>query len=55
LGLAGPAWWLHSRERIGAAQQAAGLEQEWAAAWAEGQGLSLEQAVTYALQVPESA
>jgi hypothetical protein len=46
----GPGHWLPFRERIEAAVRAASLEREHAPAWAEGQALSLEEAVRYALE-----
>jgi predicted ATPase/class 3 adenylate cyclase len=45
LKLSGPDWWRRPRERIAEAVRAASLEQEFAAAWAEGRAISLEQAV----------
>ena len=42
--------WPPFRERIEAALRAASLEQEYAAAWAEGRAMSLEQAIAYALE-----
>jgi predicted ATPase len=50
LGVYGRDHWLPFRERIEAAVRAASLEQEYAAAWAEGRALSLEQAVRVALE-----
>jgi hypothetical protein len=45
-------WWRRPRERIGAAVREASLQQECAAAWAEGQAMTLEDAIRYALQEP---
>jgi tetratricopeptide (TPR) repeat protein len=50
LGPSRPDWWLRPRERITEALHAASLEKEFAAAWAEGRALSLEQAVAFALE-----
>lgn len=46
LKLHGPDWWRRPRERIADAVRAASLEQAFAAAWAEGRALSLEEAIT---------
>jgi hypothetical protein len=51
-GLRGPLWWRRPRERIEEAVRAASLEEVFAAAWAEGRALSLEQAIALALQEP---
>src|SRR5262249_23321490 len=42
-------WWRHPRERIREAARAASLEQEFAAAWAAGRALSLDEAIEHAL------
>ena len=50
LGLPAPDWWRRPSERIAEAVRAASLEQEFAAAWAQGQAMTLEQAVAFALE-----
>jgi predicted ATPase/class 3 adenylate cyclase len=45
-----PREWLRSRERIEEAVRAASLEREFAAAWVAGRGLSLDEAVAFALE-----
>jgi predicted ATPase/class 3 adenylate cyclase len=50
LGLPPPPWWRRPRERLGEAVRAAGLDPEFAAAWAKGRAMALEQACAYALQ-----
>jgi predicted ATPase/class 3 adenylate cyclase/Tfp pilus assembly protein PilF len=50
LGLPGPHWWRRPRERIGEAVREASLQQEFAAAWAAGRALSLDEAIACALQ-----
>jgi hypothetical protein len=53
--LQGAYWWRRNaavdpRERMGEAARAASLVQEFAAAWAEGRAMNLEEAVKYALE-----
>jgi hypothetical protein len=50
LALRGPDWWRRPRERIAEAVRAGALAQEFAGAWAEGQGVSLDEAVVFALE-----
>jgi hypothetical protein len=50
LGLSGPDWWQRPRERIGDAVRAAALAPEFAGAWAEGQGVSLDEAAAFAVE-----
>jgi tetratricopeptide (TPR) repeat protein len=45
-----PREWLRSRERIEEAVRAASLEREFAEAWVAGRGLSLDEAVAFALE-----
>jgi hypothetical protein len=45
-----PWWWRRPEERIGEAVRAAALEQEFAAAWAEGRAMTLVQAIRYAME-----
>jgi tetratricopeptide (TPR) repeat protein len=50
LGLPATGWWRHPSERIREAVRAASLKAAFAAAWAEGQALPLEEAIAYALE-----
>jgi hypothetical protein len=54
LGLAGPSWWRHPQERIGEPVWAESLQQEFAASWAEGRALALEDAIKDALEETSS-
>jgi hypothetical protein len=49
LSLPGPDWWRRPRERIGEAMRVVSLQEAFAAAWAAGRALSLDEAITYAL------
>jgi hypothetical protein len=48
--LPAPHWWRRPSERIRAAARAASLAQEFAAAWAEGRWMKLEDAIAHALE-----
>jgi hypothetical protein len=50
LGLPAPHWWRRPRARMGEAVRAACLDQEFAAAWAEGQAMALDDAIQCALE-----
>jgi predicted ATPase/class 3 adenylate cyclase len=50
LKLLGPHHWIRPKERVEEAVRAASLEQGFAAAWAEGRAMPLEQAIAYALE-----
>ena len=50
LRLPGADWWRRPRERTGEAVRAAVLQQEFAAAWAEGRAMTLTQAIAYGLE-----
>jgi non-specific serine/threonine protein kinase len=50
LRLPGPDWWLRPKERIDEAVRAAFLEREFAAAWAEGAAMTLQEAIDVALE-----
>ncbi len=56
LGIQGAArYWRRLSERMGEAVRAASLEQAFAAAWAEGRAMSLEQAIGAALEAEPAA
>lgn len=46
----GEDWWRRPRERMGEAVRSASPGQEFAAAWAEGRVMTMEQVVEYALK-----
>jgi tetratricopeptide (TPR) repeat protein len=52
LGLHGPDWWRRPRERVGEAVRGASLKEAFAAAWAEGRAMRLEEAGRYASEEP---
>jgi hypothetical protein len=50
LGLPATGWWRHPSERIKEAVRAASLKAAFAAAWATGRTMALEDAVALALE-----